>query len=254
MNKYFLLLAIIILMPFLFAAPPIKNTVVSGGELIVSSNIPTAIPVNSTREWEVHIINSTKHFNDSVSCILHIYKDDGDGGHAYRNFSNTFKNYDIEFITTNVVHQKKGEYSYKIICNTTSQVGLYEAPYYVTQSGNPPAEDTFTMFIYILFIIAILGLISTLFLNVAKLATAEMTVYDVLASWSFLILNIIVFYLGKEYLLRPFVETISGQLITLTIFSNGLLPLIALIISMIIKSTQKKRVLTVAEFAGRSLS
>jgi len=252
MNKLFILLALLLILPSIIAAPAIKDISISSGGLTISSNIPISIPQNITRSWEIHVSNETKLLESGVTCNLHIYEDDKTGEHVYQNMSSIFTtDHDMEMITNQSVHWKKGLYSYKVFCNSSNQAGIFEHVYYVTKSGSPPADDIFTLFIYLLFLTALTGLLSTLLIGIAKLATAETTIYDVAVSWSFYILAIVVYYLAQEYLLRTFVETITGQLLTLTVWTNGVLPMISLIISMIIKSTQKKRPIGIKEFGGR---
>jgi hypothetical protein len=241
---------ILLLSSLVSSAPAIKS-VVTGGELTVSSNLPEAIRLNSTREWEIHLLNSTTNIIRGASCVLHIYDEMGDGGHNYKNTSSVVVDGDIEMISVGNVFPEKGVYSYKAICNTTTQAGLYEQSFYVTKEGQPPADDIFTMFIYILFILSIIGLFYTFLLTIANIATTSETVYDVLLSWGFIILTMVTNYLAGEYLLRTFVENLTAQLLTYLAWTNGVLPMIALIITFFVKGTQKKNVLSVQEVSGR---
>jgi hypothetical protein len=145
---------------------------------------------------------------------------------------------------------KKGLYSFIIQCNTTKQVGYANGVFYVTETGYWLAEDNLSIFIYALFILASLLLFYTFFLIIFKLVTSTTTVYDVLLSWSSYILIIIVNYLGGEFILRPFVETITDQFITYMAWTNVILPLIAFIITFFIRSTQKRRPLNAVEAGG----
>lgn len=245
-----ILFTVILSINLVTAAPPIKTFSSSEG-LVVSPNLVNYIAQNTLREWEIHVLNSSKLITSGVTCTLHIYEENKDGGHIYKNTTSTIiDEYDLEIIVPPAIQKERGQYSFKAFCNTTGLAGLYEGTYYITKSGNPPADDIFTAVIYLLFIISIIVLFYSFFMNIFKIATAETTVYDVLISIGSYILLIVVNYLGGEYIIRTFVEDITGQLLTITAFTNVLLPLISLIIVMFIKATQKKKPLSAREFSG----
>jgi len=163
-------------------------------------------------------------------------------------------NYDYEFTVPNTAHPIKGEYSHVVFCNTTENLGGFHRQFYfVTNSGLDPAEGIFEFLIYLLFIISTITLFLYFFITVVKTATVTQNVYGVLISWASLILMIIVNYLGKEYLLRTFVEDLSGSFISIAAWTNGVLPVIALVLTIFVRSTQKKNNLTIKEFTGGKL-
>lgn len=239
-----------LLLPMVASAPPVKTVITSAG-LTVSPNLVNYMPMNTSREWEIHVLNGTKLLTSGVTCTLHIYKEYSDGGHLYKNTTSTLvDNYDYEIITPASVHATKGQYSFKAFCNTSTEAGLYESTYYVTKSGNPPSDDITTALIYLLFIASSIILFYTFFLILAKLVTADVTIYDVLVSWAGYILVIVVNYLAGEYLIRTYVENLTATFLTLTVWTNGVLPLVAFIITFFIKSTMKKRPLSPQEIGG----
>lgn len=253
-NKILLIPILLFFFVSLISSAPTPKTIIANSDLTISPNLVHYVPLNTSREWEIHLVNTTRQITSAATCGIHIYNEYSDGGHAYLNSSSTFSNtYDIEMITPAAVHNKKGEYSIKVFCNTSNEAGLYESTYYVTKSGNPPADDIFTTFIYALFIFGSLGLFYTLFLGFAKLATGSETIYDVLVSWCFFILMLIINYLGQEFLIRTYVEDLSALFISISIWTNGLLPVISFIISVIWRSLKKKKNLSVQELAGRNL-
>ncbi len=117
----------------------------------------------------------------------------------------------------------------------------------------PPGDFTLALII-VLFIFATLGLFYTFFLGLAKLAVGETTVYDVLVSWAFYILTIIVNHLTAHYVEDVFMYDLTNTFLSLTVWTNGVLPVIAFVISIFIRSTKKKKLLSVGEIAGRQLS
>lgn len=253
MKKLLLILCLsIFILSFVAAEPPFQ-TVIRSNDLTVSTNIPIAIPQNQSRYFNIHILNDTEQILSGATCSLHLYKESGDGSHSYSNISSTFTGGDITFLTNYSVHADKGAYSYKAICNTTEAAGLYEGGYYVTKNGFSPAEDNFKLFIYILFVLATILLFWTFLVTLAKLATTSMTFFDVIIAWLGIILTMISVYLGENYLISTFVENLGNTFITITIWSNGVLPLIALVVTMFVKGTQKKKPLAIKDLAGKRL-
>lgn len=253
-NIILSILSFVILLNLVYAAPPF-STISNTNGLLISPNIQDYLIKNTTYEFEIHVINDTKLINSGVTCNLHIYDKTNNGGHEYINTSNTVTNgYDIEMTTAPTVHLNKGEYSFKAFCNTSGQAGIYEKTYYVTNTGNPPADDFFTAIIYLLFIISTLGLFYIFLITLTKLAIGAVTVYDVIISWASYILLIFVNYLAMDYLLRTYLENLTNTFLTITVWTNGVFPAIAFAISLIIRALQKKKPLTIQEISGVRLS
>jgi len=255
-KKFIVPFFVIFLIAFISSAPPITSVALnSRNGFQIAPNLFNSVKLNSSLTFHVHIFNASnglEYTGTSNLCILHLYNEFNTGEQVYTNNSPIIDDDDYEFNIPRSTFSEKGEYSYKIWCNNSvHQIGgYYEKSFYVTGSGGSPANDPMTIFIYILFIISTIGLFTTFFLTIAKLVTTRETIFGVLITWSFLILNIIVNYLGKEYLLRTLVEDISGLFIIITIWSNGVLPVISLIITMFIVGTKKKKNLSVEEITG----
>lgn len=248
MKKLLIILILLLVLPSVLAVP--QTLTLNPEALTIATNIPTAISQNITREFEVHVLNLSKIIT-SATCSLHIYDTDGDGGHLYRGTNSSFDEFgDLEFVVNASVHSTKGQYSYKVLCNSSSQAGLFESVYYVTKTGKEPAKDLFIVFIYLLFIFSTIGLFSTFFITIAKVATADSTVLDVIITWGFFILNVIVVHLSEEYLISAYVENLANFFVSLTTWTNGVLPLIAFIISIIFRSLKEKRPLGMYEING----
>lgn len=125
--------------------------------------------------------------------------------------------------------------------------------FWVTGNGEDVASDGLKIFIYALFIFVSIGLMYSFVMQLAKIAMVSMTIYDVLLSWSFLLLMIIVYYLANSYLIAPYVLNLTSVFIQISVWSNGVLPLITFVITFFVRLTQKKKPLTVQEIRGRSL-
>lgn len=135
-----------------------------------------------------------------------------------------------------------GNYGYYSDCGN----GIIE----VTPNGESNASGIFLVFIYFLFIISIIGLIVTFILTLVNLATSRETIFGVLTAWGFFALVLIADYLTKNYLNDTFLSSFTDLFISITAWSNVLLPLIALFITFFVKGTQKKKPLGINELTG----
>lgn len=210
--------------------------VVSVAATTVTTNIPEHIPQDLNQTVNIAVSDN------SSTCILTIYDDEGTN--VYTN-STSFNPLVDQSIFAN-----RGHYSSVADCSNGTSNFFYTQHFTVTKNGFAPAESIFEALIYLLFIFASLLLFYTLMLTMVKLVTATETVYDAIMAWSSYILLMIVNYLGGEYLLRTYVETLSGTFMTLTPWTNVVLPMFALIWTIFRKATEKKKPLTVEQIGG----
>ncbi|MDI6738159.1 MAG: hypothetical protein QME12_06640 [Nanoarchaeota archaeon] len=150
--------------------------------------------------------------------------------------------------TTNL--SELGEYQVFMACVSSAGNGFFSNRIFITRNGKEPAEGIFKLFIYVLFIVSVLGLLAMAFLNVFELVTASETIYGVLTSWLFIILTLITIYLSN-YLLDDYISSLSQFALDVSWWVNGALPVIGLIVSMIYKGFKKKKPLSVQEVSGR---
>jgi hypothetical protein len=154
-----------------------------------------------------------------------------------------------DYNSTFILSNKTGQYLVYGECNLDGVPTSWVYNFMVSQNGESPKGEGFDIFIYIIFIVATLGLFLTLILTTAHIATASETIFSMLLSWGFYILLMITSYLSL-YQLDSFVTTLSNQFLDVTVWSNGVLPVFSLIITIFVKSTQKKRPLSVQELTG----
>jgi len=200
----------------------------------------------------IDVYNRTNGFPEtSASCNLFVDNKTGNEilntNIPYYSPPSTYRT----FLTLNTA--QIGEYAYHITCNTTETGGFAAGNFIITGNGEPQPDSSFLIFVYILFLLTCILLVSTLVLTLVKMAMANETIYGVLISWSSYILLIFSNYLGHNYILAPFVRDITDNLILAFGFTNVIIPLISLIITMFIKSTQKKKLVGVDELTGRGL-
>jgi len=252
MKKQLMLIAFAIMFITLVSAvPPVTQLNTEGG---LSIEYPKYQYVKKDMAFNLHfhVFNTTDIItNATADCYLRLYNITG--SHIAKLTADYDLPHDFEIAINSNNFSIPGEYAYIIYCDG-AQAGFASGGFTVTNSGLAPAETNFEIFIYILFIITFAGLFYTLLLGLAKLATAETTIYDIIVSWGFYLLLIITYMLAYNFLLFSWIETITDTLLTVTAFTNILLPLFAFFITFFIKSTQKKRPLTPAEIAGRRLS
>lgn len=161
---------------------------------------------------------------------------------------------------TNVAMTKLGSTFNYSFCNT-EPLGIYTYDYFdiegnvyvnsftITKNGYELPGDNFTIMLYILFIVAVVGTFVTFILTIAKLATTSETIFGVLTTWSFYILLILVNYLSS-YQLDSYITNLSSTFITITTWSNGVLPLISFVIAFFVRGTQQAKPLSVDNVTG----
>ena len=213
-NKIFIILVMILIaLPLIYAETEyVKSNVDT--ELKFTCTLNNAIPSAST-EYNITLSypNGTTLINNKATTPL------GNGAFSY-----------------NIMFNQTGLHKVLMFCYD----GIYsfsgEGYYDVTPNGGPSASNSLMIFIYILFILAVILLFYSFFMILIKLAISETTIFDVIISWGAILLLIITIYLAKEYLISTYVADLGNQLFTITAWSNGVLPMIALAITMIVKS------------------
>lgn len=142
-----------------------------------------------------------------------------------------------------------GRYDVKGIGDINGVDSSFRTSFYVTKLGEV-ATGNLEMLIWILFIIAAAGNVIFFILILVKLATTNETIFGVLISWAFYGLMIIVSYLSG-LLITPYISNISDFFLDIFVWSNCVLPVIALVITMFKKGTDKKKPISIQELTGR---
>jgi len=206
-------------------------------------------PVNSTINLNIPCFNNNTLCSTSAKCNITL---------AYSN--------DSLFIVNKEMINTNGMFSYKIYPNQTFQKGTYKEyvicsdgvsngysafQFMITGSGEAPANDIMQMFIYIIFIASIILLFYTFFITIAKIVTLSSTIFDVLLAWASVILLIITIKLSTDYMITTFIEHLANTFLNVTIWTNGVLPMLAFALSFLLGMLQKKRPLSPKEIGGR---
>lgn len=219
--------------------------------LTILGTFGESLPYNTAGHYSIQVVNSSTYFKSGVTCELHIHDMYKTGNLLYSNISNDFNgDGEITFPIDSTVHSYKGVYNLAVVCNTSSQTGFYENLYYTTKDGDTVAEDNFGIFINVMFLIGILLSLYVLFSTVVRFITLDQRVWDVLIAWGSLVLMLFTTHLSESYLINTFIETISNNLFTALIIINGLIPLIAFAVTLMVKGFQKKKPLDPGEVYG----
>ena len=153
--------------------------------LDIFPTVDGAIPINQNYTVAIHVNNaSSGHpITSGISCYGHLY----DGGeHLAEEEDTTVAHlFDYEFVFDQGNFSKKGEFILKTSCNDSSVGGIDEVYFYVTTYGDEPAGDVFKVFIYIIFIVVLLGAFFYLFMSILNMVTATQTIFGVVSAWSF---------------------------------------------------------------------
>ena len=208
MNKLILtILAVLIIIPIAHAS--------------ISTNIVDAIPLYQNISIDISA--------NTTSCTSKFYANNGST--IYRNESFTF---DIP----DYIHSTKGIYKAKVNCTDGT---VYTKTYFVTKNGELPASDSLSIFIYFLFIVAIIGLMATFLLTLKHFIAMDTNEYDLLASWGFYLLLYLTLFLASTYLINTLIEGISDTLLYAFAASNMVLPAIAFAVRIIIERIESMK-------------
>lgn len=122
---------------------------------------------------------------------------------------------------------------------------------FVTPNGEEKQGDNFEIFFFILFGVLTFILLFTFVFNLAKTATASVKIMDIAWSWGIYFTMLFMWWLSQDYMTASFVRDNMDKFITITAFSHVVLPLIGFFVTFFIKSTEKKKPLSVPELTGR---
>lgn len=250
MKRIFFLLILISLMLSTIDAKQLSQSVGTEG-LDVFTNIDENIKLNQSYDIDVHVYNTSNGVPiiTNINCFGHLYKD---GNHLGIAIDSTPSNvFDYELMFNNNNFSEKGEYILRVSCNNTIKGGRTSQSLFVTKNGYAPVGDNFKIFIYILFIVSLMGCLFYLIMSIFNLATATQTIFGVLSAWTFYLGMILSYYLANNFLLDYFIEDISISVIKWGGFPLILIPVFSLIWTMFKKGTEKKKPLSPQELTGR---
>lgn len=108
-------------------------------------------------------------------------------------------------------------------------------------------------FLYALVIIFVLGMLFIFVINLAKLATFSTTVYSVAISWSFFFGMLLTYQLILEYSAVPNIINLLDQIRSISMWIAVVFPLIALVVTMFKKGTDKRKPISIEDLTGGNL-
>lgn len=245
-NTYLPIACVLMLLlapSLILAQPPFETSTSTSGCEIVYPKIDI-IQKSTGFFFHFHVINSTGAIrtNETTTCIFNLY--DHTGEHIYINENVSYSADSIADFVVNVSGSnftKKGFYAYTFQCYDSESGCFVSAPLTVTGNGMEPATDFFQVFIYALFILVGLAMIFSLFYIIAKFATVNMTLYDLLFSYGAYFTFIISYYLGSSYLVSTFTENMVESFIMPFGVTHIIVATLAFIVTFIYKGTTKKR-------------
>lgn len=209
--------------------------------LIIVSSVPDVVDQNISRYWYIQVYNSTSFLTSDVTCYLDIYNEYSNGSLIYRNDTLEYSGTSIPVHVPYDKFTDKGTYSFRAYCNTSTLGGAYLKNFYVTKGGEYPAEDNLKIFLFTMFIIGIIGLFYMFFIILFKFMQLRVTLLDVLISLASYILIVILITFSENYLLFTFIEDISIFALKLTMWTNGVFPFLAFMVSFFFTLLKKKK-------------
>ena len=262
LKKYWLMvligLFILSLSSIVQAAPPSSNpTVQTSSNIGMQINYPKYeyIKQNTDFRFHAHVINATAlKTNVTTSCFVHLYNSTGFDIAVISPME--FESYNgIDFAGTftpqNFTHL--GYYSYVMQCNSSNEIAFVSGQLFVTKNGQIPADDNLKIFIFGIFIVALIGMILTLFINILRLVTIATTIYDVLIAWGFYLLMMFASWLSSFYMINTFIDGISGTMLSVGVWTSGILPILFFVINIFVRGIKKKALSSPQELTGVKL-
>lgn len=146
-----------------------------------------------------------------------------------------------------------GDYRYTVCGDKDGTLDCNNIKFKITPTGFPFAGNLLEVFLILLFIFVCLSSLFYLVINIIKLITQEQTIYETLMSLGSYTLLLLFYYFSSNFLMYSFMTSFSLVMIKTLWFTNGFLPFLALIITMIKKSFDKHKFIGIDELTGRKL-
>jgi len=226
--------------PLLILFSVILSVSFTSAALDVTTNAPESMPQNFILNLSVS--NATQKITTGITCDIVLNY--GEGQVDYSNYSTSFLS------SHNLSSLHVGTHTLKSVCWTANEVGTSTQLIKVTKTGETTGDFMETL-IWFLFIAAVMGNLIFFILILVKLVTTNETVFGVLSAWGFYILMLVVNY-QSGFLTTRYITTLSEVFLNLMRWSNVVLPIISLVITMFVKGTKQKRPIGVEEFTGKN--
>lgn len=168
-TTFLLLLMFFFLIPFVSSAPPFITT--GENALLIEHPYLETIQANQDYYFHFHVLNVSNNYKavnmSLTTCSFHLYN--STGNHLFKNNYKVGSDdvLDYEQIIKGGNFTKNKYYSFVFQCNSSSETGIYENSFYVTQNGDKIETGTgLIYFLVTLFSFGIFLLISWIFLNI----------------------------------------------------------------------------------------
>lgn len=239
--KLQLIIIMLILMPCVFAVPPIIAASSSTGACEIKAPIFYTIQKGVSFDFNFHVFNSTNSIpltNQTLLCNLHVYNSTGDHILGLNILADPVSEHGVNNEWTYRVNgnnfSSTGEYSYIFQCNNSVTGCFYGSNFEVTESGKAPIDGIVVIF-FSMGIILILGLTLWLSLySIGHLVTLDFDLIDLAFDIGAFISFVTFYALEKQYFGWPIMDTYF----TIFLYTSGvflvLIPIIALILTMTI--------------------
>lgn len=146
-----------------------------------------------------------------------------------------------------------GFVSYLLYPNMTTQNGMYKSyitcydsanglkgnfytSFTLTSGGNPPANDNFSIVIYMLFLFAAAGMLYSIVRVLELFAEWNVNPKDLMIAWGFVFLMYFVIYISSQYIVNPFLPNWGLLLINIIGYGIMITAFLGLIISAIVRN------------------
>lgn len=249
-NKFFLILLTSIFILSMVGAQVTPHETTRTGEIDIQYSAFDTLKQGQNHTFNFYVANNTQFLdNSTVDCQLSLFNQAGNKLVDKIDLTDFETPNEFTITVTGGNFTQVGEYNAITNCNTSVQTGAVDFSFFVNSAGKT-AGDFFSVLIWIIFIIAVIGNWTYFILILVKLVTATETVFGVITTWGLYILLMISSYISG-FLLVDYVTQLSNNFLDLLRYTNVILPLISLIITMIWKGVKQKNPIGIKDFTGR---
>lgn len=200
------------------------------------------IPFNQSISFSFHIFNATSggYINDSsLSCIFHLM--DNKGSHLVRSPLTYTGDYDYFTVVDPGNFSYNGNYGYVVQCGDPDVGGFDSVPLVVTPAGHEPVGDVTFAAYTIIFIAIIFSLLFMFFYTFGGLVSLTTDVLDVSLNVGIYFALFVFKFFVAEFIGIPLMNDILVFAFEIAVWTNVILPLIAMFMTMVMGSFLRKK-------------
>lgn len=231
------------------AAPPFQTSTTTSGLEIAGVDF-SAIKTMTHRTAVANVYNATSGMpitTTSVSCQFQVFSVADTGSLIFTNSTPTQIGNTFYFGIPNSIYNQSSEYTRIIQCNTSNVGGFYKSTFQANAEGRVEASGIVIVLFVLLTIILFAFLTYMLIYTIGHLVSLDFDVIDVAINYGAFFGLFVFNYFQNYYLGNPTLSNILQWVVDITVYTNMVLPLLALIISLVVGSIARKKMKSMSD-------